>query len=246
MDKSKKTYEGMFLLDAGGSDFDAASEPVRKVLDRYEAEMLALKPWDDRRLAYEVRGRRRGLYALTYFRLDPERVREVEHDCQLDERILRVLILHRERLPEEEIHSPTPATESRKAQEARAAERQAREDKKEQDKAREDKKEQGKAKEDKPEQDKPKEPEGEKPKPGGPEAEKPKPGEPEAEKPKPGEPEAEKPKPGDKDDDKAPADDEAPARRPDRAAEGPEVSEEEIVELLADDQPDAPEPKTES
>jgi len=87
--ETKKTYEGMFLLDAGNPDFNAASEPVRNILTRYEAEFLTFKPWDERRLAYEISGRKRGLYVLTYFKLDPLKVREVEHDCRLDERVLR-------------------------------------------------------------------------------------------------------------------------------------------------------------
>lgn len=109
MDQRINTYEGMFLLDSG-SDFEAASEPVKGILTRYGAEILAFKPWDDRKLAYEVRGRKRGLYVLTYFKIDAEKVREVEHDCELDERVLRQLILRREKLTQEQIDAQTPAT----------------------------------------------------------------------------------------------------------------------------------------
>lgn len=110
---NKKTYEAMFLLDAGNPDFNAASEPVRNILTRYEAEVLAFKPWDERRLAYEVEGRKRGLYVLSYFKLDPLKVHEVEHDCRLDERVLRALILRRDRLTPEQINAETPATTTR-------------------------------------------------------------------------------------------------------------------------------------
>ena len=112
---TRKTYEGMFLLDAGNPDFNAASEPVRNILTRYEAELLTFKPWDERRLAYEILGRKRGLYVLSYFKLDPLKVREVEHDCRLDERVLRALILRRDRLTPEEIAADTPATTIRVA-----------------------------------------------------------------------------------------------------------------------------------
>jgi small subunit ribosomal protein S6 len=110
---NKKTYEGMFLLDAGNPDFNTASEPVRSILTRYEAELLTFKPWDERRLAYEILGRKRGLYVLSYFKLDPLKVREVEHDCRLDERVLRALILRRDRLTPEQINAETPATTTR-------------------------------------------------------------------------------------------------------------------------------------
>jgi len=123
----KNTYEAMFLLDAGNTDFDAATEPVRKVLARSEAEVLAFKAWDERKLAYEIAGRKRGLYALVYFKADPGRVVEIEHDCQLDERILRALILRRDHLTDEELNAETPASAgARRAAERRAA-RQAEE-----------------------------------------------------------------------------------------------------------------------
>lgn len=106
----KKTYEGMFLLEAGNPDFQATSEPVRNILTRYEAEILALKLWDERKLAYEIRGRKRGTYALAYFKADPLKIVEIEHDCELDERVVRQLILRRDKLTEEEINAETPAS----------------------------------------------------------------------------------------------------------------------------------------
>ena len=109
MSNEKNTYEGMFLLDAGNPDFQAASEPVRAILERREAEVLALNPWEERRLAYIIQGRKRGLYALAYFKADPLLIVEIEHDCRLDERVLRVLILRRDKITDEEINAETPA-----------------------------------------------------------------------------------------------------------------------------------------
>ncbi len=128
----KQTYEGMFLLDAGNPDFEAAGEPIRNVLARSEAEILTLNPWDERRLAYGIEGRKRGLYALAYFKADPSRIVEIEHDCRLNEHILRVLFLRKDGLTVEEINADTPATaNARKAAEreaAKAAEEQSRPD----------------------------------------------------------------------------------------------------------------------
>ena len=112
MNQNKMTYEGMFLLGSSGEDFQVASEPISKALVRSEAEILSMKPWDDRRLAYPIRGHKRGLYVLTYFQSDPARIAEIEHECQLDERILRALILRSEHLTEGQINAETPATAS--------------------------------------------------------------------------------------------------------------------------------------
>ena len=107
---AKRNYEGLFLLDAGNPDFEVASQPVRTVLGRYQAEILSIKPWDERRLAYEIQGRRRGLYILAYFAADPASMTEIERDCELSEQILRSIILHKEVLTQEQINAETPVT----------------------------------------------------------------------------------------------------------------------------------------
>lgn len=105
----KKTYEAMFLLEGGVTDLQAASAPVAEMLAKVEAEMIALKPWDERRLAYEIDGHRRGLYVLAYFKSDPGRIVELEHNCKLDERVLRLLVLRRETVSDAEVAAETPA-----------------------------------------------------------------------------------------------------------------------------------------
>ena len=104
-----KTYEAMFLLEPG-SDFEVTSAPVREVLARTGAEVLSLKPWDERRLAYEIKGQRRGLYVLVYFKVEPTRIAELEHELQLNEKILRAMMLSADHLKAETIHAETPAT----------------------------------------------------------------------------------------------------------------------------------------
>lgn len=122
-----KTYEGMFLLDAGKADFEEAAAPLRDVLARAQAETLAMKPWDERRLAYEINGRRRALYVLTYFKVDAARLDALNHDIQLEERILRALILSADHLDEKVIRAETPATQAQARKAAREAEEKASE-----------------------------------------------------------------------------------------------------------------------
>ena len=117
-----KTYETMFLLDADNTDFESASAPVREILDRAGAEVLAIKPWDDRRLAYTIKGRKRGLYILTYFKADPARMSEMEHDIQLSDRIVRAMTLAADHLSDEQINADTPATLAKNRQLAAEAE----------------------------------------------------------------------------------------------------------------------------
>lgn len=104
-----KTYEAMFLLDAGQPSFESAVEPIQLMLGRYNAEILQMKKWDERRLAYDVKGRRRGLYVLAYFKAAPETLSEIENDAKLSDQILRVLILSADHVSAETMAEPTPA-----------------------------------------------------------------------------------------------------------------------------------------
>ena len=105
---NSKTYEGMFLVQSG-SDFHAASQPVNTVLERSDAEILSIHPWEERRLAYEIKGFKRGLYILTYFKMDPANLSELHRDSELNEGILRMMILRRDKLSDEEVNAQTPA-----------------------------------------------------------------------------------------------------------------------------------------
>jgi small subunit ribosomal protein S6 len=89
-------YECMFLLDTNkvAGDVGAASKQLHAILERNQAEVLASRPWDERRLAYPINGHKKGLYYLTYFRTEGKNVVGIERDCALNETILRTLILH--------------------------------------------------------------------------------------------------------------------------------------------------------
>src|SRR4029077_7795216 len=93
-------YECMFLLDTNkvAGDVKAAAAQLHTILERNHAEILASRPWDERRLAYPIKARgashKKGQYYLTYFRTEGPNVVKIEQDCPLNELILRMLILH--------------------------------------------------------------------------------------------------------------------------------------------------------
>lgn len=107
----KRLYEGLFLVDSAqaAAQWDATMGAIQKVLDRAEADVVSLRKWDERRLAYEIQGCSRGTYILAYFRCDPSRIGGIERDVQLSEQILRVLILRTDRMSQEDMDKPTPA-----------------------------------------------------------------------------------------------------------------------------------------
>ena len=110
----KKLYEGMFLIDSAEAarDWDGIIELVTKMLTKADAEIVSLRKWDERPLAYTIRRCARGTYILAYFRAGGQKIHEIERDVQLSERIMRVLILKADHLTEEDIAKATPATRS--------------------------------------------------------------------------------------------------------------------------------------
>ena len=112
---SKKLYEAMFLVDsAQAADWDATITTLKDVLKRADAEIVSIRKWDDRRLAYEIGRKNRGMYILCYFRADGEKIQEIERAVQLSERIMRVLILSAEQMTAEDIEKDTPASRAEK------------------------------------------------------------------------------------------------------------------------------------
>ena len=94
------TYEGMFLFpQAAVADLQAAADHVTEILTRAGAEIISFKKWDERRLAYEVKGNKRGLYFLVYFKAKGSKVAGIERDCSLSEKLLRAMVVRADQLP---------------------------------------------------------------------------------------------------------------------------------------------------
>ena len=119
---AKKLYEGMFLVDSAlaGSDWNRIVSVIERIFERAGAEVISLKKWDDRRLAYEIDHKDRGTYILTYFRVDGSKIQSIERDVRLSDDLLRVLILNAEVMSSEDRAKETPMdkTEREKTQEA--------------------------------------------------------------------------------------------------------------------------------
>ncbi|MGD2094819.1 MAG: 30S ribosomal protein S6 [Phycisphaerales bacterium] len=111
-----RLYEGMFLIDSAlaSTDWDGTLATIRTILEKAEAEIVSIRKWDERKLAYEIKGKSRGTYILCYFKADGDRIQGIEKAVTLSEQIMRVLILNAERLTPEDIEKDTPATKVEK------------------------------------------------------------------------------------------------------------------------------------
>jgi len=92
---AESVYEGMFLLDSGryGRDPETVAGQIPKMIQEAGGEILVSRLWEERRLAYPIKGHRKGTYWLTYFRLEGRNLAEMHRKCQLSDDILRVLFV---------------------------------------------------------------------------------------------------------------------------------------------------------
>lgn len=120
-------YEFMFILDP---TLDSAAslavvERVEGIVKGQGGQIVSLKAWERRRLAYPVGGRHEGLYMLCYFDAPPEAIDGIESRVRLAEGVLRFIVLRTDK----ETREADQAAEVRRREEraARAAAKAQRE-----------------------------------------------------------------------------------------------------------------------
>jgi len=88
-------YEGMFIFDSGkyGRDPEGVSGTISKMVEESGGEMLVSRLWEERRLAYPINGQKKGTYWLTYFRVEGQELPKLTRQCDLNDSILRSLLL---------------------------------------------------------------------------------------------------------------------------------------------------------
>jgi small subunit ribosomal protein S6 len=92
---AEHVYEGLFIFDSGKYQRDPAGvvAKVTGLVERFQGTILASRLWEDRRLAYPIKGQRRGAYWLLYFKLSAGEVTHLNRELQIEDNLLRHLVL---------------------------------------------------------------------------------------------------------------------------------------------------------
>ena len=102
-------YEAMFLIGPSATqDQQGALNTVRGMIERHGGQVMVLKRWDERKLAYEVNGQKRGTYIIAYFSAPGDAVGPIERDVKLNEQVLRVMITKADHLNQQEMEAVEP------------------------------------------------------------------------------------------------------------------------------------------
>lgn len=93
-----RSYETLFILDPDvpEDDIDKELEKVREYIEKTKGDVVEFEKWGVRRLAYEINKKRQGFYVLMKFMADPSSIQDVESSFELDQNILRHIIVRRE------------------------------------------------------------------------------------------------------------------------------------------------------
>ena len=92
---TERLYEGLFLVAAteAASEWNEIEVQIRALIEKHGATIEYAERWPEQRLAYPVKGVKRGVYFLAYFTSDTGAIVSIRSDGQLNEKVLRMLII---------------------------------------------------------------------------------------------------------------------------------------------------------
>jgi len=95
-----RSYEALYIVHPDLSDEEVApiTEKYKKVVEDQSGEVEGINRWEKRRLAYEVKGQREGIYVLMNFKSEAKAAAELDRLLKIGDDVLRHIIV---RLDEE-------------------------------------------------------------------------------------------------------------------------------------------------
>lgn len=97
-----RMYEALFIIDnaRANTEWDAAIKHIQDILQKNGAEILKIEKWGEKKLAYKVKGHKRGTYLLVHFNAKNTAIPTIRRDFQLSEYIVRSLIVKDDKIEE--------------------------------------------------------------------------------------------------------------------------------------------------
>ena len=130
MEKINNFYESMFIVDVTGGE-DTLKSTIAKfvgLIENNAERVIEVNEWGKRRLAYPINDKPEGYYVVVTFKGNPEFPAEFERLCNIDENVLRSLVIRLDFEPTAKVVAPVeeaPALEAAPAEEAPVAEETA-------------------------------------------------------------------------------------------------------------------------
>jgi small subunit ribosomal protein S6 len=92
---ARNVYEMMFCFDSNkfSRDPDGVSGEIGELIKKAGGEILVSRLWEERRLAYSIKGQRKGTYWLMYVGMEARQIAGLRRQFEITEAILRFLLL---------------------------------------------------------------------------------------------------------------------------------------------------------
>ncbi len=108
MENINNYYESMFVVDVTGGE-DAVKASVEKfvgLISNNAETVYEVNEWGKRRLAYPINDKPEGYYVVVTFKGQPDFPAEFERLCQIDENILRSMVIRLDFEPTVKVSEP--------------------------------------------------------------------------------------------------------------------------------------------
>ncbi|UJS19058.1 MAG: 30S ribosomal protein S6 [Candidatus Jettenia sp.] len=95
-------YEGLFLIDNthASMEWDNVVRHIHDILQKNGAEILKTEKWGEKKLAYKIKGHKRGTYLLIHFNAKSGAIAAIKRDFQLSDYVIRSLIVKDDKIEE--------------------------------------------------------------------------------------------------------------------------------------------------
>jgi small subunit ribosomal protein S6 len=88
-------YENMIILNSNISDEEAESavSRIKDLITGQGGEVLKVDIWGRRKLAYEIKRQKKGLYVLFYYKAPSSAIKKLEEFFKVFEAVLKYMVL---------------------------------------------------------------------------------------------------------------------------------------------------------
>lgn len=118
VNETKRHYETLYIVSASTTEeqLDSIISKYNQVVTDQGGEVVAAGRWDRRRLAYEIKGQREGIYLILYFLAEPSVSKEVDRVMRISEEVIRHMTVTVEPEHIEASRIKTPVAEEAQAE----------------------------------------------------------------------------------------------------------------------------------
>ena len=93
-----RSYEALYIVHPGLQDEEITpiTEKYKQVVESQGGEVQEVSRWETRRLAYDIKGQREGIYVLMTFTGEPAAEAELDRVFKIGEDVLRHIIVRKD------------------------------------------------------------------------------------------------------------------------------------------------------